>query len=266
MKTLEGFTNFVPNGAVTFEDTIISVQDFYMSSSEISNLQYAEFLNDLKVRGELDKLKIAMYDSSLWNASPTGELNKYKDFYHSHPAFQNYPIVNITREGAELFCEWLSAEYDSLSNGELKLTFRLPTRAEWIRAAKGDVDRKVYSWDSALITNEDGQLMANCIRNGAECITRNKETGRFEVARVGYEAYYDFTGTAHVTAPIRSYWPNQYGLYNMNGNVAEMVSDGNIAVGGDWRSPGYDIRNESVQDFNSASQTVGFRVVATIVK
>jgi formylglycine-generating enzyme required for sulfatase activity len=76
---------------------------------------------------------------------------------------------------------------------------------------------------------------------------------------------YGAIGSADLTAPAESYSPNGYGLYNMNGNVAEMISDGDFAVGGSWNSPGYDIRNQSIKKFKGAHPTVGFRIVATHV-
>ena len=142
--------------------------------------------------------------------------------------------------------------------------------AEWLRAARGDDHNRVYSWKGATLRKQDGKkhfhghVQANCIGNGAECITRNEETEKLEVTLKGVA--YAFGDGADVTAPSISYWPNELGVYNMNGNVAELVSDKEIVVGGDWRSPGYDIRNESARAYKGASTTVGFRVVATYLE
>lgn len=59
------------------------------------------------------------------------------------------------------------------------------------------------------------------------------------------------------------YQPNEFGFYNMNGKVSEMISDGDFAVGVDWLSTGYSVQNESVKNFKEAHPTVGFRVVAS---
>jgi len=270
MKTLEGMCVYVPSGLALIEKDTVSLQGFYISQGEVTNLQYREFLADLKRTGQLEKYNTAQVDSSNWSKELKSINQKYVDFYHSHPAYNNYPVVNISKEGAELYCEWLTAKYDSLSNGELKLEFRLPVRSEWLRAARGDDYNRVYSWKGATLDKQDGkkhfqgQVQANCIRNGAECITRNQETGKLEVTLEGVA--YTFGDHADILAPSISYWPNDFGIYNMNGNVAEMVSDKDIVVGGDWRSPGYDIRNESTRTYKGASVTVGFRVVATYHK
>ena len=71
---------------------------------------------------------------------------------------------------------------------------------------------------------------------------------------------------ADVLAPSKSYWPNDFGIYNMNGNASEMISDGEFVVGGDWRSPGYDIRNESIKAYNGPSPEIGFRIVASYIQ
>ena len=263
-KQLDEFCAYVPSGNTLIEKDTVSVQGFYMSKGEVTNIQYQEFLADLRRKGELDKLKIAQIDTTNWNTELKWNNQKYVDYYFSHPAYQNYPVVNVSKEGAELYCEWLSEKYDSLSGGELKLKFRIPTHIEWLRAANGSRMKSSYSWGGPYLRNTKGQILANFVRFGAENITRNEETEIYEVTtkNIGY----NFDDDADVTAPSISYWPNEFGIYNMNGNVSEMISDKDLVVGGDWRSPGYDIRNESTRAYKGSSVTVGFRVIATYVE
>ena len=260
---LNEFCNFVPSGFVVVGDDTSSVQSFYMSSTEITNLQYNEFLNDLKTTGEIEKLAIAIIDTACWTRGKMyGEpMAKY---YHSHPAYDAYPVVGISKEGAEMFCEWLSDKYTQLSGGELKLKFRLPRQEEWMRAARGSNHYQTYAWNSPYLRNKEGMLQANFLAIGSENVRRNEDTGTLEVVRDGItinhsDAAYD------IVAPTRSYWPNAQGFYNLNGNVAELIADGNRAVGGAWTSPGYDIRNESVMAVEGPRPDVGFRVVATMI-
>ena len=263
-KVLDGFCSYVPSGyAMVGEDTV-SVQAFYMSSTEITNFQYQEFLHALKRSGDIEKLKIAQIDSSKW-VNNLGHGEPYKKHYHNHQAYLHYPVVNISKEGASLYCEWLTDMYDSLSGGELKIQFRIPTHAEWLRAARGANHSQMYSWGGPYLRNSEGQFLANCLRIGDENITKNPESGRIEIVsrdKMQYNASVS-NEVNDVTAPAKSYRPNEFGFYNLNGNVAEMIADGSIAVGGSWRSPGYDIRNESTLEFSQPSPTVGFRVVAT---
>jgi formylglycine-generating enzyme required for sulfatase activity len=243
-------------------DSIIQ-HDYIIFKTEVSNLNYREFLYDLKKNGDLDKYKIAQIDSALWSTKNWNN-SAYENYYHMHFAYNHYPVVNITREGAELYCEWLTEKVNSLLNGSSKIIFRLPTHAEWLKAAKGKLELASYAWGGYRLQNAEGSYMCNCIAFGGECISRDS-TGNYKVEKVSYD-HIGVTGDyADITAPVKSYWPNGYGLYNVNGNVAEMIADKRIVAGGSWNDPGYDVRNESFKNYTGAARNVGFRVVATIV-
>lgn len=261
-KVLNEFCAYVPSGNVAINSDTISVQAFYMSKTEITNHQYKDFLADLQRKGETDKLEKAKIDSSSWNTFvPAG--NSYTNHYHSHPAYNEYPVVNISKEGAELFCDWLTTKYDSIFAGTISLKFRIPSRNEWLKAANGGSESKLYSWGGPYVRNAKGNVLANFLRLGTENITRNDSTGQFEIVRPMTRSIAN--NEADILAPARSYWPNAFGFYNMNGNASEMISDGDFAVGGDWKSPGYDIRNMSIKPTSGPSPVTGFRVVATYI-
>ena len=262
-KTLDGFCTYIPSGNSLVDGDTISVQSFYMSTSEVTNLQYNEFLFDLRQKGDLEGYNIAKIDSTGWTKDRDfKDMGPMQHYYHSHPAYHNYPVVNVSKEGAQLYCKWLTAKYDSLSNGEMKLMFRIPTRAEWKRAASGSNLGSTYSWNGPSLRNNKGCMLANFLQMGSENITRNERTGEFEIKR---NVYLGSVDGADIIAPTKSYFPSEFGLYNMNGNVSEMISDGDYAVGGDWYSPGYDIRNSSIKEVNGPEPTVGFRVVSTFL-
>ena len=265
LKVLTGFTQYIPSGNSVIDGDTASVQAFYMSTTEITNFQYMEFVYDLKNQNETEKLKVAIPDSNLWNTSMGWEMNGYKRHYYGHPAYHSYPVVNISKEGAELYCDWLTSKYDTISNGELNIKFRLPSKAEWIRAARGDNHFQVFAWQGIYLRNKDGQILANHLSFGSENIHYNLESKTYEIKQIAKVAHAPLDA-ADVTAPAKSYWPNEFGLYNMNGNVSEMIADENIAIGGDWHSPGFDIQNESFKVFDSAHPTVGFRIVASYVE
>ena len=77
--------------------------------------------------------------------------------------------------------------------------------------------------------------------------------------------YYSETGSVDIVAPSESYWPNEYGIYNLNGNVAEMIAEDGIAVGGSWQNTGYDVRIESKNTYTNPNPLTGFRVVMTFI-
>ncbi len=266
LKTLTGFCSYISSGNAVIENDTFSVQGFYMSNGEISNIQYQEFLFDLKKKGELEKLAVAMIDSSGWN-TPLGYNKSYIEHYHKHPAYRDYPVVNVSKEGAELYCEWLSKKYDTLSNGELTIKFRLPQHAEWMRAARGDNHSQRYSWKGMYLRNEKGIFLANFVRVGVESVHYNEEKKKYEVINIPVDGFaWSPMKTVDVTAPVESYWPNDFGIYNLNGNVSEMVADKNIVVGGDWTKPGYDVRNEAQKEYTGPSMATGFRIVASYVE
>ncbi len=76
----------------------------------------------------------------------------------------------------------------------------------------------------------------------------------------------DFKGNpdATITAPVKMYFPNKYGLYNLFGNVSEMTSVEGLAKGGGWQTEEKDIKAEKNFDYKEAKADLGLRCVCEI--
>lgn len=263
-KIMKDGYSYIPSGKTVIEKDTVSCQGFFMLKSEVSNMDYKQYLWDLKQNGKTEEYQAALIDSMKWNSNGFS-LEKYVQYYHNHPAYRKYPVVNLTREQAEKYCEWLTLVWRK-NTGNKSLVLRLPTRAEFLRAANGNDLNRPYAWSSPYLRRSDGQFQCNFLSIGAGAISRDPESGKLIVMNTPVDFLAGGADYADLTAPVISFWPNEFGIYNLNGNVSEMVAEQNIAVGGDWNSPGYDIRNESTKKFTEANPMVGFRPVMTFVE
>ncbi len=232
-KALKDLTamQFIPEA--NLEDQKIPA--FYIFRKEVSNIDYAEFLYWLKANDKKEALKIAAIDSALWKAIEATGNDLYAKAYHKK---MNYPIVNISKAAAELYCKWLSDIWNNQQT-EYTLHFRLPTELEWEYAAAGGPNTmaKPYPWNGAYCRNAKGNYLAQ------------------------HKAF----GLPFGPVKVGAFMPNNFGLYNMVGNVAEMVSDKEIAKGGSWNDTGDHIKITSKQPLKTSPQ-IGFRPVMTFVK
>ncbi len=248
----------------------VTVSSFYMDETEVTNLDYREYLYWLKrvYRDYPEVHRRALPDTLVWR-SPLGFNEPYVNYYFRHPSYNTYPVVGVSWLQASDYCVWrsdrvnemilvdskwqeqnieqtgannfntesyLQGQYEGIpgervdeqhprvrqEDGILLPRYRLPTEAEWEFASyglKGNTfeeriyERALYPWDGPTVRNSAakyrGEFMANFVR------------GRGDMMGVAGS----LNDAGSITVDVRSYWPNDYGLYCMAGNVNEWTQD-----------------------------------------
>jgi sulfatase modifying factor 1 len=225
----------------------------YASKFEVSNKNYREFLQALIKQNRMAELSIAQIDTLKWNENiSTYSNNPYVDYYHKHPAYNDYPEVNVSYEAAQLYCQWLTKTYNSTPKREFKkVLFRLPTEHEWEIAARGGDSLAKYPWKGDFLKNKKGLYLCNFAREAND--------------QIGIAG--KLNDSSDITAPVNAYYPNGFGLFNVSGNVAEMISDKKIVKGGSWQStPEYLTITSKQSNDGNPKPTVGFRFFVDIIE
>ena len=241
-----------------------SCSEFYISSTEVTNENWKEFLSYLIQEGRMDEYNANVFDTTVWR-SRLAYHEPFVNYYYQHQAYSDYPAVGMTLKQAQAYANWLTeiwAMHEKVKKADIKFTFSVPTKKQWIRAARGET-MNMFPWVGPYMRNSKGTYLANFKNLNESDIHLNTESNKYEVLNT-FSSTSTFEMT--ITAPANSYSPNQFGIYNMSGNVAELVSDDTVAMGGSWNDTGYDVRVESEQPATEPRSTIGFRVVAVIEK
>ncbi|MGB1113799.1 MAG: gliding motility lipoprotein GldK, partial [Flavobacteriaceae bacterium] len=155
----------------------------------------------------IKKEEVQIYpDTTVWIKDFVYSYNEpMHNDYFSHPAYQDYPVVGVSWTQAVAFCNWRTNFKNSYQRkkGEPNVSrFRLPNEAEWEYAARGGIPSGTYPWGSPYLLNDRACFLAN-----------------FKPLRGDYAV-----DQAVYTVEAKSYYPNDYNLYNMSGNVAEWTN------------------------------------------
>jgi formylglycine-generating enzyme required for sulfatase activity len=235
-----------PSGTVRITET------FFADRTEVTNFSWLEY--ELWVKAKYgprseEHLKV-IPDTTVWNNMGYSNLY-YAAAYYRHPTFRNHPVVGISYDQVLDYCKWRTErvkEYFSRAGKkELIFEYRLPTKEEWellggtgaeVFEAKNEVRWLEHSADNETYIVD---YRTRCFIN-------------------------DSVSATLFTSPVNTYNKNSYGLYDIIGNVSEMVAEKGISKGGSWKHyleecrPGKDIVYAGPESW------LGFRCVCSVGK
>ena len=218
----------------------VTVSTFYLDVTEIANIHWLEYLSYVKRDSSETFYNNALPDTTVWHKDLAFNT-PYVDNYLRYPGFRYYPVVGITWNQATDYCRWrteavnrgIASDYfgDEYVDGDIPPIesgvylpeFRLPTEAEWEYAAYGQIGnqwldenqthRRLYPWDGRTIRSPKRSTLGE--------FQANFKRGRGDYAGIAGS----LNDAGFITVSIYEYAPNDFGLYNMAGNVNEWVYD-----------------------------------------
>ncbi len=219
--------------------------NLFAARYEVTNQEYSEFLNDLISTRQTEKYLKCKYDSTQWiRKFPIYNNETLPNNYHSNPAYNKYPIVNISLEGALSYCSWLTDKYNSAAKRNYKkILFRLPTESEWEKLSCPIPGYKL-PWSGA--DNNGKTFLANI---------------KIKDALTGKDNYMIDGGLT--TIMTGHYKPNRLGIYDVIGNISDMTSDGK-QKGGSWDNYIDECNIDETQSYTLPDPRVGFRIIMEI--
>ena len=219
----------------------VTVASFYMDETEIANIHWLEYLYYIQQDSTREYYLAALPDTTVWSRE-LAYNDPYVDHYFRYPGFRYFPVVGVSWIQAIDYTEWRTAavnqslaeqagiDYTAYPQGRIPLetgvvlpNYRLPTEAEWEYAAmaligtqwldENQTHKRLYPWDGHALRNPYGRDMGYFLGNF--------KRGRGDYAGIAGK----LNDGAMITSYIYEYPPNDYGLYNMAGNVNEWVWD-----------------------------------------
>ncbi len=238
---------FVPPGTVKVNDSL------YADQCEISNSAWLEYELWVKNKyGPHSKEHIAALPDTLVWREKISYNEPYVQYYYRHPAYKDHPVVGVSYDQVVGYCIWRTDRVKEFVGAHKKnlnvvLSYRLPSEKEW-EFLSSDCVKMLENGGR----NEKGQVAFN------HRWAKDNEELMKDVERAGSNYSND------IFAPVFSYWPNDLKLYNMIGNVAEMVSEKGISKGGSWTNILEECKVGKEIPYSKPSAMVGFRCVCVV--
>ena len=250
------------NATETPQHAVTISKGFAMARSAITVGQFREFVRASGYVPDSVKLDGAsVYDESS-GALRDDPRATWQDDYAGHRAGENLPVVNISWNDAKAYADWLSQRTGKV--------YRLPSEAEFEYALRGGTTTR-YWWGDGTPT----RLVENLTGSG----------DRSHIGRRWSHAFRGYSDGFWGPAPVMTFAPNPFGLYDINGNVSEWAQDcwhesyvsapndgsgwlnpgcsTHVVRGGSWGSSPDQVNSAYREgaDGNMRSGRVGFRVL-----
>lgn len=212
----------------------VKVNGFCMDSHEVTNAQFSQFVRETGYLTVAERpLSVEQFPdltdeerapgSAVFQSVPPGKSIQELSWWHwvpgtswQHPegpdssikGQENYPVVHVAFEDAQAYAKWAGKS--------------LPSEAQWEFAARGGLKDKIFSWGNTYSPKK-----------------ANTWQGEFPVKNTQEDGYFG-------TAPVGSFPPNGFGLYDMTGNVWEWTMD--------WYRPGHQLMAHQVNPLVSQQE------------
>ena len=218
-------------------------------------------------------------DETVWVNDFINSYNEpYMRLYFNLPGYNDYPVVGVSWEQARAFCHWRTEYLKRSLDENFRNTiepYRLPTEGEFEYAARAGKTENIYPWNAKGVTGDK------------DCFLANFKPGDGNYTKDGFL----------IPSKVASFSPNEFGLYDMAGNVAEWTSTAflesgpeimndinpeyrynaakedpysmkkKVVRGGSWKDPAHLIRSDmrTFEYQNEQRSYIGFRCVRTQV-
>ena len=175
---------------------------FALARSEVTVAQFRAFVRATGYRTDTERAGGAMVYDELTGRMRMDASANWRDGYNGQPAAGDMPVINITWADAEAYCDWLSTVTDK--------HYHLPSEAEYEYAERGGT-RTPYWWGSGSPKQH--------VENLAGALDRSPRGRHWDNAFAAYgDGYWG-------PAPVMSFRPNPFGLFDIDGNVSEWTED-----------------------------------------
>ena len=238
--------------------------NLFVCKYEVSNLEYRNFLSDLKNSNKNENYQNNLPDTLCWNEifNKRTLTEPFVEYYFRYPSYNNYPVVGVSYESAINYCAWLTKNYNQSKKREFKkVFFKLLNKDEWTFAANGGDTSKSYTWGSGFIQNNKKRDLCNYRKIEYKYDSATKKYQEIEKNNIEKSLERNT-----IPSSVNSYFPNSFGIYNMCGNVAEMIEEKGIAKGGSYNDPAYNVKIASEENFLKPKADIGFRVAMKIIE